>query len=211
MRRKLFSAGVVPLLAAAVCLTAAGPTHAQLLSTWGHPVFTLGWTPYEAMSAGHGYYIGSDGFIPGYGYYPGQGPSHYPWYDVPAGRGHGGPAYDFHPAPGTPSFPTHANATPAPKSVGTETLPATAAVLTVRVPESAAVWFDEVKTSQTGAARRFVTPELPAGSAYSYAVHARWTENGLPVHRTRVVDVRPGDRLTVDFLAPEAARRTPAE
>ena len=56
---------------------------AQLMSKWGHPVFTIGSTPYDSINTGQGNYPGGPGFIPGYGYYPGPGPDHYPWMDGP--------------------------------------------------------------------------------------------------------------------------------
>jgi hypothetical protein len=69
-------------------LVAAGAADAQILSTWGHPVITLGLTPYDSTNTGHGNYPGGPGFIPGYGYYPDPFPGHYPWLDGP-GNGSG--------------------------------------------------------------------------------------------------------------------------
>src|ERR1700730_523542 len=69
-----------------VCLTVfafAGSARAQVMSIWGHPVISFGWTPYDVSDPGMGNYPGSPGFIPGYGYYPGSGPGTYPWMDGP--------------------------------------------------------------------------------------------------------------------------------
>src|SRR5262249_50294381 len=67
----------------AVLFGVPAAARAEWLSKWGHPVISLGWTPYDAVDTGHGYYPGSHGFIPGYGYYPGIFPNHYPWIDGP--------------------------------------------------------------------------------------------------------------------------------
>jgi len=181
MRRNRLCVAGVPLLAGAVWLTAANPAHAQLLSKWGHPVFSIGWTPYDAVSTGHGNYPGSNGFIPGYGYYPGSGPDHYPWYDGPDAYG---------------------QPTPGPGAISAaEAIPDGAAILSVRVPADGDIWFDGASTVQRGSLRRFVTPALPVGHNFSYQVRARWVADGKEVDRTQAVAVRAGDRLTVDFLS----------
>ncbi|HEV3258554.1 MAG TPA: TIGR03000 domain-containing protein [Gemmataceae bacterium] len=195
MRRNRLSAAGVPLLAGAVWLTAVNPATAQLMSRWGHPVFSIGLTPYDAVSTGHGNYPGSDGFIPGYGYYPGPGPDHYPWYDGP--DAHGQPIFRPTPAPGP-------DAIPGPGGVpGDEAIPDGAVVFSVRVPADADLWFDGTRTVQRGSLRRFVTPALAGGHIFSYAVHARWLQGGREVDRTQAVAVRAGDRVTVDFLSAE--------
>ncbi|HMF13523.1 MAG TPA: hypothetical protein VKE94_14490, partial [Gemmataceae bacterium] len=74
----------ITLLAAAVVVSASTPAQAQVLSKWGHPVITLGWTPYDSVNTGLGNYPGGPGHIPGYGYYPGNVPGQiYPWMDGP--------------------------------------------------------------------------------------------------------------------------------
>jgi uncharacterized protein (TIGR03000 family) len=87
---------------------------------------------------------------------------------------------------------------------------ATAAQVEVRVPATAEVWFDGKTTSQTGEVRKFETPALPPGQAYTYEVRARWQAAGRDNDEIRKVTVRAGDQLTVDF-APALASDKPAK
>jgi uncharacterized protein (TIGR03000 family) len=75
-----------------------------------------------------------------------------------------------------------------------------AAMIAVRVPPDAEIWFDGKKTSQTGPVRYFETPALAPGHDYAYEIRARWKENGHEVERTRSVIVHPGDRLALNFV-----------
>jgi uncharacterized protein (TIGR03000 family) len=43
-------------------------------------------------------------------------------------------------------------------------------VVVTTVPTDAAVWFDGVKTTQTGAQRRFESPPIPAGRIFTYQI-----------------------------------------
>jgi uncharacterized protein (TIGR03000 family) len=193
MMRRL-STAALPLLILFALLLQPAPAPAQAMSKWGHPVFAIGWTPYDAVSTGHGNYPGSNGFIPGYGYYPGDFPSHYPWYDGPADHGLPGPY-------------AHARVAPAP--LAEEAAPPGAAVLRVRVPADAQVWVADHRTAQQGDVRVFLTPPLPDGRNLSYDLRARWIENGRQIERTRNVPVFPGDRLTIDFVTPAEGEATP--
>src|SRR5579864_1481892 len=74
---------VLAALTLGTLLGGARPAVAQVLSKWGHPVFTFGWTPYDSINAGHGNVTGVPGFIPGYGCYPSSGEDRYPWMDGP--------------------------------------------------------------------------------------------------------------------------------
>src|SRR5690349_5069797 len=153
MRMKKPAAPVFAALVLTALFVGAGPATAQVLSKWGHPVITFGWTPYDSMNAGHGNYIGGPGFIPGYGYYPGPGPDHYPWMDgpdTPFDRRKIAPAF-----PG--SLPAGAGPLPLP---GGEPTPRRTAVLIVKLPAEAELWIDGSKTSQGGSYRRFVSPPL---------------------------------------------------
>lgn len=199
MRRCWPAVSCVPFWVGAVCLISASPADAQLMSKWGHPVFSLGWTPYDAPSAGHGNYIGSNGFIPGYGYYLGSTPAHYPWYDGPDEREQG--SHEDHSAPAASPYIVPGRSAFAPRQPEPEVMPGASAILTIRVPADAEIWFNGCSTTQGGTLRRFVTPVLADEGIQSYDVRARWTENGKVVERTRRVDVRAGDRLTVDFVA----------
>jgi uncharacterized protein (TIGR03000 family) len=193
MFRRL-SGAALPLLITFALFLRPAPALAQAMSKWGHPVFAIGWTPYDAVSTGHGNYPGSNGFIPGYGYYPGDFPSHYPWYDGPADHGLPGPYAH-----------AHAHAAPA----VAEAVPPGAAVLRVRVPADAEVWVADHQTAQQGSFRVFLTPPLQEGRNLSYDLRARWIENGKQVEYTRNVPVFPGDRLTIDFLTPAEGEAIP--
>jgi uncharacterized protein (TIGR03000 family) len=165
-----------------VLLGVPGAVRAEWMSAWGHPVVSFGWTPYDAVSAGHGNYPGSHGFIPGYGYYPGIFPSHYPWYDGPDEHGH---------------------ADPVPAVSGELAPAAEAAVLRLLVPADARLWINGQATVQGGTVRSFVSPPLPEGHQFFYDVLAVWVEDGKPLARRRKILVFPGDRLTVDIAAPD--------
>jgi uncharacterized protein (TIGR03000 family) len=91
-----------------------------------------------------------------------------------------------------------------------EDMPQNAAMVQVRVPSNAELWFAGDKTTQTGPAREFVTPELKQDKSYFYTLKARWTDgDGKAVERTRRVQVRPGAHVMVDFNRNTAAD-TPA-
>jgi len=76
---------------------------------------------------------------------------------------------------------------------------ATSAAVTVRLPARAALWFNDVRTDQSGTVRQFVSPPLRLGRAYHYDIEARWTEDDRTITRTRTVTVAAGDRLHVDL------------
>lgn len=135
----------------------------------------------NGVDTGQGYYPGGNGFVPGYGNYPDPYYVNSPQLAINFWKWRGPP--------------------PAAAVVDPEAgVDAAAAVLRLRVPAGAEVWMSDSPTTQRGEWRRFVTPPLEAGRNQGYEVRARWTENGKPVERTEVVRVRPGDRLTVDFV-----------
>jgi uncharacterized protein (TIGR03000 family) len=75
------------------------------------------------------------------------------------------------------------------------------AELDLRVPaESAEVSLNGVPMrQQSGINRRFVTPVLEPGT-YTFDVRVSWRDaNGKEVTRTRQVEVRPGEKETIDF------------
>jgi uncharacterized protein (TIGR03000 family) len=85
------------------------------------------------------------------------------------------------------------------------------AALRVLVPADAELWIGDSPTAQRGAERQFVTPPLEGGRNLVYEIRSRWKEQGRDVERTRTVRVFPGDRVTVDFLTPQAeAQALPA-
>src|SRR5206468_388604 len=88
---------------------------------------------------------------------------------------------------------------------GVQPLPASpgAARLTIRVPDNARVWVDEMPTQQAGAVREFVTPgNLDPNQTYSYTFRMEWEENGRTVTQSRTVHFRPGSQVVVDLTQP---------
>jgi uncharacterized protein (TIGR03000 family) len=82
------------------------------------------------------------------------------------------------------------------------------ALIEVRVPAGAKVWFDDHLTVQTGEARYFTTPELQPGRSFKYQVRASWIDDtGLAVTKTREVSVEAGKRTVVGFEFVAAAAR----
>ena len=141
------------------------------------------------MDTGQAYYPGSNGFVPGYGYYPD------PYYVNSPQL-----AINFYKWKGTHAVPPPEPVAPvaADPDAG---VAAAAAVLRMRVPADAEVWVSDSPTVQKGELRRFITPPLEAGRTnQGYEIRARWRQDGKPLERTQVVRVHPGDRLTVDFL-----------
>jgi uncharacterized protein (TIGR03000 family) len=167
----------------------AEPANAQWLSKWGHPVITLGSTPYDSTNTGHGNYPGGPGFIPGYGYYPGPEPNHYPWMD----------------GPGTPFDRRKITVTmPTPPPDYQEALPPGMALIIVRVPAGAVLWFNGAPTTQTGSYRRFLTPPLPEGGESLYSLRVRWYFQDAELSRVEEVRVRPGMTQTVNLLTTDS-------
>jgi uncharacterized protein (TIGR03000 family) len=73
--------------------------------------------------------------------------------------------------------------------------------LKVLVPQdNAKVFFDEKLTTQKGDERTFLSPPLERGYSYRYTITAKWWPNNYTeVIRTKVVNVKPGQSLTVDL------------
>ncbi len=167
------------------------------MSKWGHPVFTIGWTPYDSINTGHGNVPGGPGFIPGYGYYPGAAPDHYPWMDGP------GTPFDRRKlmAPLSESWP--AMGLPAP-GLAEEVVAPETALIVVKIPAEAKICFDGTRTEQEGSYRRFATPPLPPGQAVAYTLEARWRIKDVELTRTEKVVVMPGQIRIVNFLTTDS-------
>jgi uncharacterized protein (TIGR03000 family) len=74
--------------------------------------------------------------------------------------------------------------------------------LAVHLPDNAELWVDGVKTSQSGTTREFASPDLPPGQQYFYELRATWQDQGRQVTETRRVSFRAGEKVDVDFGAP---------
>lgn len=73
------------------------------------------------------------------------------------------------------------------------------ALVDVKVPPDATIWFDETQMTQRGSLRQFITPPLDSSRNFSYEVHAQWKEGDRTINQTREVTVHAGDQLLVDF------------
>ena len=81
--------------------------------------------------------------------------------------------------------------------------------VTVRLPEDARLFVDDVLCPLTSGERTFTTPPLEAGRAYYYTLKAEVVRDGRTQRTSRRIDVEAGKELTVEFkdLPAQAARR----
>jgi len=92
-----------------------------------------------------------------------------------------------------------------------KTPPPGAAMVQVRLPAAyAQVLFDGKPTSTDGINRYFVTPELPEGKTYTYALSALWKNDGDDVMKERKIEVKAGHTTVVDFTRPDD-KKSPKE
>jgi uncharacterized protein (TIGR03000 family) len=139
-----------------------------------------------------------DGWGWGNGWYDRRG-----WYDPWGydGYAYGGYPADYYSFYGSPDDYGSPGGDPTDQGAGAQSrMDDNAALIAVRVPPDAEIWFDGQKTSQTGPVRYFETSPLEPGHEYSYEIRARWNENGREVARTRKAIVHPGDRLALNFV-----------
>lgn len=76
------------------------------------------------------------------------------------------------------------------------------AVIHVRVPPNAQVWFSGEKTTTTGTVREFQSPPLTPGAKYAYDIRARWMQDGRVMEQTQTVTVWAGADITATFPKP---------
>jgi uncharacterized protein (TIGR03000 family) len=137
----------------------------------------MGWSNYPA----------SNGFVPGYGYYPDYSEN---W---PTLR------------EAIRNNPRRQRPQPQSLDVQVESGGPRCAVVELLVPLDAEVLFFGQRTEQPGTVRRFVTPPLEPGKVYYYDIGARWRENGRETVQTRSVTLTAGAHQTVDFRPPEGS------
>jgi uncharacterized protein (TIGR03000 family) len=70
----------------------------------------------------------------------------------------------------------------------------------LRVPASAEIWVNGVKTKQTGESRYFFSPPLTPGKKYSYQMRLRWIKDGKPVEEMQRIFVQAGQTIRRDFI-----------
>lgn len=81
----------------------------------------------------------------------------------------------------------------------------TPALIKVKVPENATIWFENQKMSQAGAVRIFQSPTLETKKTYYYKVKVAWPAGtgslAKDVVSEQEVAVRAGETTTIDFTA----------
>jgi uncharacterized protein (TIGR03000 family) len=197
MRLSILKATV---LAAIVALAAAAPASA----TWWYPRWYSGYYPYYGYSTGSYYYPYATSY---YSYNP-YTTSYYSYYPY-ASRYIYSPYYYY-------TYPSYSTYTPTyvPKTV-VATAPASPgyrsyyppsdpagnqAEIRVLTAPDATLWFDGFQSAQLGTTRTYTTPELKPGKMYSYQVKVRWTNNGVPVEKTKTVAVSAGETVDLDLM-----------
>ncbi|MFT3882246.1 MAG: TIGR03000 domain-containing protein [Gemmatales bacterium] len=79
------------------------------------------------------------------------------------------------------------------------------ALIKVKVPDNATIWFENQKMSQPGAVRIFQSPTLESKKTYYYKVKVAWPSGGGTLAKEVVseqeVAVRAGETTTIDFTA----------
>jgi uncharacterized protein (TIGR03000 family) len=211
MRKRWLAAAVVAALG--LLLADVGTSSAQLFRRGGRGYYGGYGSGYGGWGYG-GYGLGGTGYLPyggyGLGYRSGYyGPTYYgPGYGYTGS--YGMPGYVSSGAnvlpSGTTSFYYQPGAQIGAAGYGSAADP-NAAMIDVRVPPEAQVTFDGEATTQRGPNRLFTSPALEPGKSYHYDVKASWNQNGRTVTRNRRVDVRAGQRTTVDFLQDQGLNR----
>jgi uncharacterized protein (TIGR03000 family) len=206
-------------LALAIALWAAGQTLAGHgggggggHGGGGHGGYGGGFGGYGGYG-GYGRGWGYGGFYGGYGFGYGLGLGFDPgcYYGYPGyGYGYGGdyPGLLVSPVYPVGGVPPVAAASAAPPPQGLAAAPPSPpqgadnrAHIHVVVPTGALVWFEGAVTTQTGAERNFVSPELSSDGICVYEIKARWTQSGQPVERTLEVKVQRNKMSVADFHA----------
>src|SRR5262249_11950670 len=159
--------------------------------SWGWGGWGWGWPYYAGWGWGRPWYGYSNYYDYGYPYYSDY---YYPNY---YGSDYYGYTYQPDYYSGTYRTPDYSNVTPAMPGgyYGYQARGAgsgadmNSALINLRVPPSAQVFFEGQPTTQTGTMRRFVSPPLAQGKEFTYDIEARWNQNGQPVTQTRHIRV----------------------
>jgi len=146
------------------------------------------WQSYVAPFIGGGYY----GNNYGNGYYGGYNNS--PYYSGYR-SGYYYPSNSYV----VPSYDYSSSYQPSYSESSTQSQP-TNAQIRVLVPDAQTkVTFDGNPTQQTGTERWFYTPNLQSGANNAYRIRATWMMGGREMTQERVVNVNPGQSVTVEF------------
>jgi uncharacterized protein (TIGR03000 family) len=84
--------------------------------------------------------------------------------------------------------------------------PTARATVLVKLPADARLYADSKALNLTGAERKFVSPELPAGQEYVYRFRAEYERGGETVSVTKKVPVKAGATVTIEFADLTAAK-----
>jgi uncharacterized protein (TIGR03000 family) len=179
-----------------------------------------GYGGYHGGYGGYGYRGGYGGYY-GRGYYGGYGRGFYGFgFGYPGYWPYYGYGYGFDDFAGYPSYPyvdpyvdgpalvAGANVPSSdsrrfyPPTMETAPFPVEAdrALVAVRLPANAQLFFQGTEMTMTGPERTFRSPPLDANRNYRYDITARWTENGKPVERSRSLMVKAGQKFSVDLM-----------
>jgi len=178
------------------------------LGGYGYRGYGLGGFGFSGYSSGYGGYGLGTG-VYGYGA-PGIGYGGYSSGYPATNGGYGAPPYEAaNPySPDSQPLNPEANYPPPQQQAPQQRIPQepppvqrteNTAEVTVVVPEGAELWFNGAKTSQPGSQRKFVTPALTPGEDFTYALKARWIQDGRPVEQTRSIHVQANSSQVIDF------------
>ena len=194
--------GVTPEVSAQQRVRSGGGNYRGNYSNYNHNNNNFNWGSFAAgaaVGAGVSRFGGGYGGYYGSGYYGSRYYGSPGYYSTPSY--YTTPSY-YSAAPATvivpeTSYTTVTTASPAPMPVNDNS-----ALLNIRVPDGARVFFGNSEASgQGGSTRQFRSPPLQPGNDYQYELRAQWMQNGQVVDRARVVTVHAGDVVNVDFFA----------
>jgi hypothetical protein len=133
------------MVAPAPALAQSNWVYADATGYWRY--YNGRWYHYKTYAHGYnpGCYARPDPVLP-----HGVSPGHYGAYTSPSPTAAPGSTY-----PSSVAAPPRAQAESAPTALPVH--------IEVRVPTDADIWFDDARTTQTGAVRRFVLPPVPPG------------------------------------------------
>jgi uncharacterized protein (TIGR03000 family) len=107
------------------------------------------------------------------------------------------------PSPNLPESQPYTPSVPSPTgAVDPQTrtsVSADAGLLSIQVPEDAAVFVNGYRTKSTGTTRQYVSNGLKPGMSYKYEVRAEMVRDGRLVEDTRVVYLTAGNSESVAF------------
>jgi uncharacterized protein (TIGR03000 family) len=188
---------VVATGAAVLTMLVAEAGFAQVIvgiRPWGIGLPVGGVYPYSPLGYSR-YGYSPYGYAP-YGAYAGYG---FGWYTYPTYGYYQTATYVY--VPDTPrASSTYAGLMSQAPAYATNPVTSRTALIEVRVPAEAEVWFNGEKSNQAGAERSFRSKPLEADKIYTFEVKARWKEDGKPVEKTRKVRLMASEQVRITLL-----------